>query len=337
MNEPPPVVEQHAVHAAGYAGDDLQLVAHGAQPPAGRLGDAWFDLQFLPLSPDARRFDRLLQRHAEVDDVDDRLQHGGEDARATGRAERHERPAILQDDRRRHAAEHALAGRDGVGVAGVRVEQRHGVVEEQAGAGDSDLGAEQLVDGLRHGDHVAFVIGDGEMGGVARLAAERRRIAGTVRGWAAAVNVAAADAGVLLGREASDRHLHEGRIGHVLEAVGVGDLHHLGEQVDVRGAAEAQGGDVEPLEQVEHLHDVGAAAAGGGRRHDLVAAVGAAHRHAVLNLVLAQVLQRDEPAVGRHLFRNRRAEGTAVEHARSVRGDQLQARGQILHDDQVTR
>ena len=40
--------------------------------------------------------------------------------------------------------------------------------------------------------------------------------------------------------------------------------------------------------------------------------------------------------MGRHVVGNRLAEGTAVEHIRTLRGDQLEACGKLLHDDDVT-
>ena len=105
--------------------------------------------------------------------------------------------------------------------------------------------------------------------------------------------------------------------------------------MDVRGGAEAQGGDVEGLQQVEHLHDVRPATAGGGHRNDLVAAVSAAHGRPVVNLVFAQVTLGDEAPVSRHLRGNGLAEGTVVKRVGTVRCDQLQARRKLLHDDDV--
>ena len=60
------------------------------------------------------RRDRLRQRHPEVDPVDQGLQHGGDDRRAAGRADREERLAVAQHDGRRDRAS-AAACRAGSG------------------------------------------------------------------------------------------------------------------------------------------------------------------------------------------------------------------------------
>ena len=44
---------------------------------------------------EARRIDRLLQRHAVIDEIDDDFQHRGDDARTARRSEHENRLAIL--------------------------------------------------------------------------------------------------------------------------------------------------------------------------------------------------------------------------------------------------
>src|SRR3954463_502047 len=62
---------------------DADLVTHSGEQPAGiRRQRIWLDehLARQPLMVDARRIDRLLDRHRVLDDVEDRLQRDGDDA-----------------------------------------------------------------------------------------------------------------------------------------------------------------------------------------------------------------------------------------------------------------
>ena len=63
-----------------------------AQALADAFGNAVLDLEHDALGPDARRLDRLLQRHAVVDQVDQRLPGRGEDLAAARQAERIDAP-----------------------------------------------------------------------------------------------------------------------------------------------------------------------------------------------------------------------------------------------------
>ena len=56
------------------------------------------------------------------------------------------------------------------GVAGLRREVVHLVVEQEAGAGHDDAGAEAAVDRVGHRDRVAFGVDDGEMRRLGRFA-----------------------------------------------------------------------------------------------------------------------------------------------------------------------
>ena len=98
------MVEHDAVHATSNLGDDPDVVAAHGQLVAYGRSDTRFDFEDLPLSPDTRRLNGLLQRHAVVDDVDDGLQHRGEDTRTTGSPQGHERAAPLEHESRGHTA-----------------------------------------------------------------------------------------------------------------------------------------------------------------------------------------------------------------------------------------
>ena len=116
--------------------------------------------------PEAGGFHGFLQGHAVVDEVEDGLHDGAEDAEAAGDAEGVAGVAVLQDEGGGLRGGDALAGGDAEGAAGGGVEEEHVVVADEAGAGDHDAGAEQAVDGLGAGDGEAGVVGDGEVGGV---------------------------------------------------------------------------------------------------------------------------------------------------------------------------
>src|SRR6516162_3315797 len=60
------------------------------------------DLIGLPLVVEPRCFDRLLRRHAVIDDVENRLEHGRDNSRAARAAENEKDAAILFDQGRGH-------------------------------------------------------------------------------------------------------------------------------------------------------------------------------------------------------------------------------------------
>ena len=70
-----------------------------------------------------RRVDRLLDRHAVVDQVQRNVQYGIDDGRAAWRTVGRDRLAVLEQDARRHARAWPLVRSDVVGarVAGCRV------------------------------------------------------------------------------------------------------------------------------------------------------------------------------------------------------------------------
>ena len=141
-----------------------------------------------PLMVEARRVDRLLRVHAEVDDVDDRLEHGVDDRPAARAAGDHEQLAVLGEDRRRHARQHPLArlgevrlrcrsSPSAVVSSGPGIEVAHLVVQQEAGARHDDLHAIALLERVGHRHRVAVAVDDRD---VRRLVAfvrpfERRR------------------------------------------------------------------------------------------------------------------------------------------------------------------
>jgi hypothetical protein len=64
-----------------------------------------------------RRGDRRVGVHAEIDQVHQRFEHGGDDPRASGTADHKDRTTVLFDDRRGHRRQGTLGRRDRVGRA----------------------------------------------------------------------------------------------------------------------------------------------------------------------------------------------------------------------------
>src|SRR5215831_18384427 len=135
-----------------------------------QTGGFEIDLVGLPLVMEARGLDRLLRAHAIIDNVDDRLEHSSNDARATGTAEDENDPAVFLDECRGHRRERPLPGRDRVGltldepveVGRTRLygEIVHFVVEKKPGAGRDDIGAERAVDRIGHRYRIAVPVND---------------------------------------------------------------------------------------------------------------------------------------------------------------------------------
>src|SRR5205814_1223739 len=101
---------------------------------------------------------------------------------------------VLEDQQGGHVVVHAFAGLWGVRalrMGGRIIEARHAVAEEQAGAGDGDVGAEPFAVGQRERAAVALGVGGDD---VHRVLAGGRR--GEARWWG---GVAAANAAGALG------------------------------------------------------------------------------------------------------------------------------------------
>src|SRR5882762_8216042 len=144
---------------------------------------------------DARRLDRLLERHVVIHQVDEHVVDRADDGRAAGRAEGGNRLAALEEDRRRHAAARALAALDVVrtGPAEARVhleaevEVGELVVEHEAVAGNHDSRPPALLDGRRVRIDFSPLVDHREVRGVAagvahRLCGRKHRATRTLRG-----------------------------------------------------------------------------------------------------------------------------------------------------------
>ena len=85
--EPAILVELDRVHAAGHRRHHLNVVTHGAQLVPNRLRNGRFDLERVAFGPDPRRLHRLLQAHAVIDQVEQRLQRTRKDPISAGQTE----------------------------------------------------------------------------------------------------------------------------------------------------------------------------------------------------------------------------------------------------------
>ena len=192
------------------------------------------------------------QRHAEVEPVDEDLQDGRDDRRAARRADREQRLAVVEHDRRAHRAARALAALDPVRVRQrVEVEVRQLVVQQEAAARDDDAGAAGRLDRERVRDDVAPAVGGGDVRrrpgarrGRGRLAAAcRRRCTGTDRrarpGSSRPSRSISARrvAGEPVGEQPRQRDVEVRRVGEVRAAVGERVARGLDEAVQRRLAA----------------------------------------------------------------------------------------------------
>ena len=337
MHQPAVRVHQHTVHTSRHLGHNLYLMSHRCQSIHHRAWHILFNEQFLALCPDTRRFYRLLERHTVDDHVDNRLEHGGKYPASTRSPQGHERLAILEDYHGRLIAELALAGGDGVGLARMRIEQVHRIVEQHAGPRCGDLGTEGLMDGLSHGDHVAFAIHGRQVGRIQGLEDGGARLASGVLTCPFHIYIAAAQRSVCLVRQPVEGDIHHVGIAHESIPVGEHYLQHLGQQVEIWNRTEAQGLKVELLQDVEGLDDVGPAAARRPWCYDFVAMKRAPDRWPILHLVPSEVLHGDEAATALHVLDDCPAQITIVEISRPLFGDCLQGMGVFGPQDRLSR
>ena len=311
-----------------------------------------------PLVVEARGRHRLLHVHPVVDDVEDREQDGGDDARAAGAARHHEGLAIFDQDRRRHARERPLARSNRIGAAridqpiGVRRVGRdrevvHFVVEHDPRTRNGDAGAVGGVDGRRDRYRVPVLVRDGQVsrsGVIVRQTRaddfERYVIALPAPGRrreGAGVDARPLCLGVLLPEQALERDLHEVGIAQVGSAIREGELHRLGDDVEAGRATRPARAEIEALEDVEHLEQHDAARGRRRKRVDLDPPVRARHRTAFDGSVGRQVGGTHDAAAARHLVGHLPGNLARVEDRRPLLGNGGQGAGEILLHEQRAR
>ena len=282
------------------------------------VGHRQFDFERVALGPHPRRFDRLLQAHAVVDQIDQRLHCAWKDPLSAGQAERIDELAVAQRHDRRHRGGDALARRQRQRVAGTGIIEVHVIVRDGAEAGNQNFGAEQIVDGLGGRDHIAERIRRRHM---RRVCAFELRHAGRPALRTVWIDRAAAFGGIGLRGQPLDRHVDEVRIAAGGGAVGEGDLEHLGEIMDRGRRAEAELCDIIAFENVEHLRDVHAGGRGRRRSQNLPAAIIGADWLAFDGLVAREILAGDEAAIPLHVVDEDIAERTVIQRRLATLGD----------------
>ncbi len=177
-----------------------------------------------------------------------------------------------------------------------REEVVHLVVQHDAAPGAHDLRPEGEVHGRREPDRELAGDGTDVLGSV--VVRERPRhpvVLGVER--ALGIERRADRVQPRARQERRHRDLDPVRIPHELRAVGVGVLHRLREEMDVRRAARIHGREVVAFEDAEHLEEHGTA--GRRRRHrlDAPAPVGADEWSAIPRGPGREILRREDPAV----------------------------------------
>src|SRR5258705_4896564 len=127
-------------HVSRLLGEDVSLPFKRSPSVAVYAQRLELDSIRHPLMMEARRIDRLLNVHSEVDYVHDHLQHRVDDRRTAGASDCKPYLAIFQNDCRSHRRKRTLARGDGVvlalkqsvgvGHSGLRSEVVHFVVQQ---------------------------------------------------------------------------------------------------------------------------------------------------------------------------------------------------------------
>ncbi len=268
-------------------------------------------------------------------------QHHADDARTTGRAEDGD-PVRAFDEGRGHAREHALAGRDGIGLganqaidighAGLDGEVVHLIVEQHPGTRRHEPRTEGIVDRQGGGYAVALAVDDGEVGGIRPRAARLGH--GPALSRVIGVEVLQALARVSRIEQALERHLDEVRIAQIAGAVLVGAAHGLDHAMHLLGCGLL--GSLQGLEHVQHLDQHHPAR--GGRRgtdHPVTLEV-ADHRFALDHAVFGQVFERPDAAGGLHGLHQAACGLPGIETVAPITRQPLQGIGQRGLDDAMT-
>ena len=137
----------------------------------------------------------------------------------------------------------------------------------------------------------------------------------------------------LFGDETVDGHVHEIGIAQEFRAVGVGELHGFGHEMDGVGGVVAEVADGKGFEQVQDLDEVDAAGTGRGHGVDVIPSVGAVDGLADDGAVACKVLHGDETAVRFHGVRDGFGDLAFVKAAGAGTGDGFEAFGKVFLDE----
>ena len=242
-------------------------------------------------------------------------------------------PSAVDDDRRRHRREHALAGFDRIGhapdqpirVRRVRARRKvvHLVVQQKSCAFDDDLRTERQIQRGRARDGVARRVHHREMRRLRTFVREPGADAGRRR------RACRVEVGETLNRigfvdQLRDRHRIEVGIAEILGPVGVGAPLGFDHEMDRRRRPIAGRFDVERLQHVQHLHEQHATRRRRRHRIDLVTTVGTFDRFAPHRTVVGEILGGDQSAAALHLGNDQLRRLAGVETILALRSDQLE-------------
>src|SRR6266849_6272707 len=165
-----------AAHHPRPVVDDIDLMPAPAELGARPLGDARLGVyQAVPIGADTWRLDGLLEVQPELQEVEQHLRLGLEDAVGAGRADAEREGAVLEDLGGRHHRARLAARLQHIGRGGIAVRPFEDIVQEEAGARHRETRAEDHAERLGDGDHGALRVRAGEVGGL--LVHELRRVA----------------------------------------------------------------------------------------------------------------------------------------------------------------
>ena len=269
----------------------------------------------------ARRVHGLLDIEIEVRDVDEDVGNGRDDRRAAGRPEHQPQLAVLENDGRCHRRQRPLVRGDGILLtlnqpehvrrARLGGEVVHLVVHEKAERADGDLRSVSAIQGRRDRHGIACLVDHGVVRRLCRLlpcenrtlfrivlegGRDTRALQATRCTRLLRVHRFAPFDRIVLVGQLEHRQRAELRIAQELRAIVEGASIGFRDQVDGFSGPASGLRQIEPFENVQRLDQRDAA---GGRRRgadDLESSIRAAHRHAILHFVVAQIIERNETA-----------------------------------------
>ena len=156
-------IDQDALESAEDADTADDPMAARVEAEARLRRNRRFEREPVRRMPESRCLARLLDVHAEVDQVQEHLHVPLRLHVAAHDAKRQPRTSVLHDHRRHERMKWPLAGCEEVWMASTKREQRAAVVQRDAGVAGNDPGAETFVNGLDERDDVAVLVGGGEV------------------------------------------------------------------------------------------------------------------------------------------------------------------------------
>jgi len=332
------VVAEHGLVAAVAPDRHAQPVTASREVAANLVGDPCFEVERSAINHRrAGRFGRspvvvprgvtgFLKIHPEVDHVDDDLHVPLGLHVPAHHTEGDPRFAVLHRERRDDRVERALTRFEVVGAVRIEVEEPAAVLQAEAETLDDIARSEPGVVALDQRHHVAVLVGGGQ---VRRVALVQARVArrDASRG-AVHVDQLGALTTVLLGDQCLDGDAHVIDVGVELRAVLEGQLLGLGHHVPEVHRVATHRLQIERLQDVEDL-ERGDALAVGRQFIKCHSAVVGAPRFDPVGVVLFEVRQREETAVGLGERDDRFGDRAIVVRVASTLGKQSKSLGQV--------